>query len=164
MNTPSPLLHLEMDALFEKFTHRLIKDGKKTKAGKILSETFLILQARLDHTGERKNQNQQVPLFWLVSRALENVTPSLEVRKVRVAGSTYVVPAVLSKKKQETLALKWLVESARKRREKAGFPFPVCLADEIADAFRKTGGARQKRDELHRLAQLNRAYVRYRWW
>ena len=161
-----------MDVLFQKFTHCLMKHGKKTKAGKLLSETFLILQARLDSTehpftkkgGERKTQNLQVPLLWLVSRALENVTPSLEVRKVRVSGSTYLVPAVLSKKKQETLALKWLVESARKRREKAGFPLPVCLADEIGDAFRKTGAARQKRDDLHRLAQLNRAHVRYRWW
>ena len=103
-------------------------------------------------------------LFHLISKALGNIIPSLEVRKVRVSGSTYNVPAVLSKKKQETLALKWLIDSARKRQNNSNLGFATCLADEFMDAYKKLGQARQRRDDFHRLAQMNRAYIRYRWW
>lgn len=92
------------------------------------------------------------------------MTPNLEIRKVRVAGSTYSVPAALSKKRQETLALKWLIEAAKKRQRNSNLEFSTCLAEEIFDASKKLGQARQKRDDLHRQAQLNRAYIRYRWW
>lgn len=162
------------DLFFKKFTNLLMKDGKKIKASKIVFEMLVILKKRLKKNLEKKNDvlsSQdfvEIPinfeLFHLLSQALENVTPNLEVRKVRVAGSTYLVPAVLSKKKQETLALKWLIESAKKRQKNSKVDFAKCLADEILDASKKLGQARQKRDELHRLALLNRAYIRYRWW
>lgn len=158
------------DLFFKKFTNLLMIDGKKTKASKIIFNMLLILKKRIKKDLEKKNQPSQkeLPLNFtllrVISRALENITPSLEVRKVRVAGSTYIVPAVLSKKKQETLALKWIIESAKKRQKNSKLDFSTCLADEILDASRKLGQARQKRDELHRLAQLNRAYIRYRWW
>ena len=116
---------------------------------------------------KKKNQKSlslPLTLLRLISQALENSTPSLEVRKVRVAGSTYLVPSILSKKKQETLALKWLLEAAKKRKKNSNASFAACLADEILDASRKVGYARQKRDELHRIAQANRASIRYRWW
>ena len=128
---------------------------------------LLILKKRIKKDGEKKNQKAislNVQVVELIFQALENITPSLEVRKVRVAGSTYLVPAVLSKKKQEKLALKWLIESAKKRQKNSNGNFSQCLADEFLDASRKGGYARQKRDELHRLAQQNRAYIRYRWW
>lgn len=169
-----------MDILFKKFANLLMKDGKKIKASKIIFTILLILQKRLQKELQKKNNLGSVShlgqditkkenftnfeLFGFVSQAIDNVTPSLEVRKVRVRGTTYLVPAVLSKKKQETLALKWLIESAKKRQKNSKFDFSTCLADEIFDASRKSGQARQKRDELHRLAQMNRAYIRYRWW
>jgi small subunit ribosomal protein S7 len=103
-------------------------------------------------------------LLHALSKALENVTPNLEIRKVRVAGSTYSVPAAISKKKQETLALKWIIDSAKKRQKNSNLDFSTSLAEEIFDASKKLGQARQKRDELHRQAQMNRAYIRYRWW
>jgi small subunit ribosomal protein S7 len=109
-------------------------------------------------------QNDTSQVLHVITKALENVTPNLETRKVRVAGSTYIVPAVLSKKKQQTLALKWIIESAKKRQKSSPLRFSQCLADEILDAFQKVGQARQRRDELHHLALMNRAYVRYRWW
>lgn len=103
-------------------------------------------------------------VLYFVKQAVERVTPSVEVRKVRIAGTTYLVPAILSKKKQEKIAVGWLLESARKKKKNSNRPFSECLADEIFDAYKKQGAARQKRDELHRLAESNRAYIRYCWW
>ncbi len=110
------------------------------------------------------NVSLNFSLLHALSKALENVTPNLEIRKVRVAGSTYSVPAALSKKRQETLALKWIIEAAKKRQRNSNLEFSTSLAEEILDASKKLGQARQKRDDLHRQAQLNRAYIRYRWW
>lgn len=174
MNTINTTFETRFDLFFKKFTNLLMIDGKKIKASKILFNTLLILKKRIKKDLEKKNQKEisfqidkfgtNFTLLRLIAQALENITPSLEVRQVRVAGSTYLVPAVISKKKQETLALKWLLESAKKRQKSSKGDFSHCLADEILDASRKLGQARQKRDELHRLAQMNRAYVRYRWW
>lgn len=157
------------DLFFSKFTNLLMLDGKKIKASKILFNMLIILKKKIKRDFEKKNQFQNeirlnFTLLRIISKALENITPNLEVRKVRVAGSTYIVPAVLSKKKQETLALKWIIESAKKRQKNSKLDISTCLADEILDASKKLGHARQKRDELHRLAQMNRAYIRYRWW
>jgi small subunit ribosomal protein S7 len=166
------IIETYFDLFFKKLTNLLIKDGKKIKASKIIFKMLMILKKKLKKELEKnmllitKSNNNSLDfiLFRLLSQAVENVTPNLEVRKVRVAGSTYLVPAVLSKKKQETLALKWLLEAAQKRKKNSKLDFSTCLADEILEASRKTGQARQKRDELHRLAQTNRAYIRYRWW
>jgi small subunit ribosomal protein S7 len=176
MNVKNSTVESRFDLFFKKFTNLLMKDGKKLKASKILFDMLVILKKRIKKDLEKKNQftnsNSEIllleplnfELLRLISQALENVTPSLEVRKVRVAGSTYLVPAVLSKKKQENLALKWLLESTKKRQKNSKLEFSVCLADELFDASKKLGQTRQKRDELHRLAQMNRAYIRYRWW
>nr|YP_010387304.1 ribosomal protein S7 [Chlorella ohadii]UPO68040.1 ribosomal protein S7 [Chlorella ohadii] len=161
------------DLFVRKMTHLIMKDGKKIQATKLVWSMLLILKQKVKRESlfvqkkdEKKNQRSNSPalLVRLIFQALENITPSLEVRKVRVAGSTYLVPAALSKKKQENLALKWLIESAKKRQKNSNGNFSECLADEFLDASKKTGYARQKRDELHRLAQQNRAYIRYRWW
>jgi small subunit ribosomal protein S7 len=154
------------DLFVTKFTHLIMKHGKKTQATKLVWNMLLILKQKIKRDAEKKNQKSNSPalLVKLLFQALENITPSLEVRKVRVAGSTYLVPAALSKKKQENLAFKWLIESAKKRQKNSNGNFAECLADEFLDSSKKTGYARQKRDELHRLAQQNRAYIRYRWW
>ena len=173
---------VELDLFFKKFINLLMIDGKKIKASNIVFKMLTILKNRLKKDYEKKKtfitikkdlfiQKSNLKdilincaLFSLIFKALNNVIPNLEVRKVRVAGSTYIVPAILSKKKQETLALKWIIESAKKRQKNSKIDFSTCLADEILDASRKLGHTRQKRDELHRLAQMNRAYIRYRWW
>ena len=178
MNQLHSTIDTRFDLFIKKFTNLLMKNGKKIKASKIFFDMLVILKNRIKKNLEKKSQVlvgnsseliiKEIPLNFellhLISQAIENVTPSLEVRKVRVAGSTYLVPAVLSKKKQEALALKWLIESTKKRQKNSKLDFSTCLADEILDASRKLGQARQKRDELHRLAQMNRAYIRYRWW
>ena len=151
------------------FINFLTKDGKKSQACKLFYTTCLELKKHLFAQGEKKSKkrahrDQTQHLDVLFSQALENVKPSLEVRKVRIAGNTYLVPAVVPQKKQYSMAIKWILESAAQRKKKSKNPFSHCLAEELLDASQKQGQAREKRDVLHRLAQANRAYIRYRWW
>ena len=97
-------------------------------------------------------------------QAVENVKPTLELRRVRKGGTTYQVPAIVNQKRQERLAIKWIIESAEKRKRKNKGSFSNCLVREIVEAFNKTGQPRQKRDEQLKIAEYNRAYTRYRWW
>lgn len=153
----------------DKFINLLMRDGKKVKAAKLFFDMLLLLKKRLDKDTDKKSSlikssMHDLSVLHFLSQAVENVTPSLEVRKVRVAGTTYLVPAILSKRRKETTAIGWIIESAKKRQNNSKFGFSECLADEIIDAYKKQGPARQKRDELHRLAEANRGYLRYRWW
>ncbi len=160
----------QADFFSEKFINLLMKDGKKLKAVKIFFDMLNLLQDRKLKTPISVNVNTE-SLKWseksvlhILSQAVTNVRPSIEVRKVRVAGSTFLVPALLSRKKQETLAIRWIIESAKKRKKNSKLNFSDCLADEITDASKKQGQARSKRDELHKIAEINRASIRYRWW
>ena len=161
----------------EKFVNLLMIDGKKLKAYSLYFLTLELIKKKLEtlHLTEKKvgsstsKTSSTKPLkthsvLEIVSQSIENCMPNLEVRKVRVAGSTYLVPTIISKKKQEAFAMRWILEAARKKKKMTKLPFSQCLADEMLDAFLKQGYARQKRDELHRLAEANRAYIRYRWW
>jgi small subunit ribosomal protein S7 len=153
----------------DKFINLLMYNGKKVKASKIF---FLMLQTfgkkitiELKKKTNKENISpQQIHVIHSIMTAVDNIKPTLEVKKVRVAGSTYLVPAIVSKKKQQTLAMRWIIEAARKRKKNSTLSFSYCLAEEIFDAYKQQGIARQKRDELHRVAEANRAYVRYRWW
>lgn len=162
--------NLNFSLFSEKFINLLMIDGKKLKASKLFFYMLLLIKKRIEKNSEKKSTNLiqkesfNISVLHVLAQAVENVTPSLEVRKVRVAGTTYLVPAILSKKRQETLAIRWIIESAKKRKKNLKFNFSECLADEIYEASKKQGNARQKRDELHRLAEANRAYIRYRWW
>lgn len=100
----------------------------------------------------------------ILYQAVENVKPYLELRKVRKGGTTYQVPAIVNQKRQTRLAIKWIIESAEKRKKKNSSCFSNCLVREIVEAFNKTGQPRQKRDEQLKIAEYNRAYTRYRWW
>lgn len=136
-----------------KFVNILMKHGKKSKAWKLYTTMLRYLQ-------QTASQSPQE----IVNQAVIHCMPLVEVRKVRVAGTTYFVPGILAKKKQQALAIRWIVESARQKSRTTSRPFAQCLAQEITDAFLYQGSARAKRTELHRLAELNRAYTRYRWW
>ena len=97
-----------------------------------------------------------------LEKAINNIKPNLEVRKVRRGGTTYQVPTILRRKRSEKLAIQWLIESAQKNKKKSSFS--ESLANELMQAFYKSGEARQKRNILLQLAESNRAYIRYRWW
>lgn len=143
----------------EKFINLLILNGKKIKAYKL----FFTMLEFLKQKAEKQNEISLSALE-IMEHAILNCMPSLEVRKVRVAGTTYLVPAMIPKKKQEALAMRWIIEAAKKKKKTSRLIFAQCLSDEIFDAFLKQGYARTKRNELHRLAETNRAYIRYRWW
>jgi small subunit ribosomal protein S7 len=161
--------HFNFFLFTDKFIKLLMRDGKKIKAAKLFFDMLLFLKKKIQKDTDKKISlvkqfMHNLSVLHFLSKAVENVTPSLEVRKVRVSGTTYLVPAILSKKRQQTTAIRWIIESAKKKQNKSNLSFSECLADEIFDAYKKQGQARQKRDELHRLAEANRAYIRYRWW
>ena len=99
-----------------------------------------------------------------VKDAISNVKPSLETRKKKIDGITTHVPAIVSPSRGEGLAIRWVLAAAKEKQGKGGKELAKCLSDELLDAYLKRGEARQKRDSLHKLAESNRSYVRYRWW
>jgi small subunit ribosomal protein S7 len=95
-----------------------------------------------------------------LKRAIDNVRPTLEVRSRRVGGSTYQVPVEVRPRRAQTLAVRWLVEFARKRREST---MAERLANEILDAANRTGAATKRREDVHKMAESNKAFAHYRW-
>ena len=153
--------------LIKKFTNLLMMNGKKNRAYKIFSAAA--------HEFFRRSRQGPGPLkagplgalpggelFSQLRVAVGNVQPTLECRKCRVAGSSRLVPAIVSEKRGRTLAVRWIVESARRRRRNT--PFFQCLSQELLDAYQKQGRPRQRREEYHKVAQGNRGALRYRWW
>jgi len=132
-----------------KLVNRIMKDGKKGVAEKILYEAFDIVKTK---TGE-----EPVSVF---EKALENIKPQLEVKSKRVGGSNYQVPVEVSETRSQTLGLRWLVNYARLRN---GHTMAQNLADEIIDASNGTGNAVKKREDTHRMAEANKAFAHYRW-
>lgn len=101
----------------------------------------------------------------LFLKSIENVKPIFEVKKVRVAGNTLLVPALIPFQRQENKALRWIIEGAKERKGKnSKLLFEECLAIEIIEASEHQGYAKQKRDELHKIAEANRAFSHYKWW
>ena len=96
--------------------------------------------------------------------AVENVKPTLECRKCRIAGTSRLIPSIVAEERGRTLAVRWIVEAARERKRKNKIPLFQCLSQELLDAYEKQGRPRQRRDQYHKLAEGNRGYLRYRWW
>jgi small subunit ribosomal protein S7 len=157
--------------LYDKFMNLLMIDGKKIKAYNIFYDSLRCLEVKnienplhsFKQYGDPKSQND-ILARTVLFEAVKNVEPSVEVRKVRKGGITYQVPALIPKKRQETLAIRWIIDAARNRKKNSKASFAECLAVELTEASKKLGKPRQKRDELHKLAELNRAYIRFRWW
>ena len=132
-----------------KLINRIMLDGKKGVAEKILYEAF----------EEVKTKTGQDPVS-VFEKALENIKPQLEVKSKRVGGSNYQVPVEVSETRSQTLGLRWLVNYARLR---GGHTMAQNLADEIIDASNGTGNAVKKREDTHRMAEANKAFAHYRW-
>ena len=132
-----------------KLINRIMIDGKKGVAEKILYEAF--------DTVKEKTGEDPVAVF---EKALENIKPQLEVKSKRVGGSNYQVPVEVSETRSQTLGLRWLVNYARLRN---GHTMAINLADEIIDASNGTGNAVKKREDTHRMAEANKAFAHYRW-
>ena len=131
-----------------KFVNVLMKDGKKSVAEKII-------YGALDIIAERREED---PLE-IFDGALENVKPLVEVKSRRVGGATYQVPIEVRANRRIALAMRWVVEQARQRSEKS---MTQRLAGELTDAFEKKGGAVRKTEDVHRMAEANRAFSHFR--
>ena len=132
-----------------KFVNTVMQDGKKSTAEKIMYGAI----ANLDARGEDKG----IDLF---EKAIENVKPLLEVRSRRVGGATYQVPVEVRPVRRQTLALRWLVEYARKRNERT---MVERLANELFEAANERGSSFKKKEDMHRMAEANKAFAHYRW-
>ena len=142
---PDPKHSSEMVA---RFINMVMKSGKKSVAEKIVYGAMDVISVKNPATLE------------LVEKALGNVAPSVEVKSRRVGGATYQVPVEVRSSRRTALAMRWLIESARKRGENT---MPRKLAAELLDASENRGGAVKKREETHRMAEANKAFSHFRW-
>ena len=135
--------------LVTKLVNRIMLDGKKGTAQKILYNAFAIVESK---TGEAA-----LDVF---GKALSNITPIVELKVRRIGGQNYQVPVEVSKERKITLGLRWLVGFSRNRGEKT---MEERLAAEIIDAANGTGASVKKRDDTHRMAEANKAFAHFRW-
>ena len=135
--------------VISKFMNSIMLQGKKSVAESIVYGAL--------ETIEAKAKSDPLKVF---EQALENVMPSIEVRSRRVGGATYQVPVEVRPRRATTLAIRWIVENARDRREKT---MAECLANEIMDASNGLGASMKKRDDMQKMAESNKAFAHYRW-
>jgi len=136
--------------LASKFINCLMHNGKKSVARKVFYDAMGLVEKRLP------NENP-IEVF---TRAVENVMPVIEVRSKRVGGATYQVPMQVRKNRQQTLSIRWILQSAR---EKKGRPMAIKLADELLAAYNREGAAISKRENVHRMADANKAFAHFAW-
>ena len=135
--------------LVTRLTNSVMQDGKKGVAQKVVYAAF----------DQIKEKTEKDPLE-VFNQAIANIMPSLEVKARRVGGTTYQVPIEIRPERRQTLALRWLVEFSRKRGEKT---MAERLAAEVMDAANNTGAAVKRKEEMHRMAEANKAFAHYRW-
>ncbi len=135
--------------LVSQVVNRVMLDGKKSTAERIVYDALAILSER---TGNDPVESLEA--------SIKALTPVLEVKSRRVGGATYQVPVEVPARRARTLAVRWLVSFARSRREKS---MPERLANEIMDSIQQQGGAWKRKDDIYRMAQANKAFAHYRW-
>ena len=136
--------------LISKFINCIMWDGKKTVAQKIVYDALDICVKKM----------KEVPALEIFETALNNVKPFVEVRSRRVGGANYQVPMQVSKKRQQSLAIRWVLDACRSQ---GGRPMSNRLADELLAAFKKEGKAMQTRENTHRMAEANKAFAHFAW-
>ncbi len=135
--------------LATKIINKLMWGGKKSTAQKIFYDALDMVAKKVE-----------VEPSDIFNKAIENVKPHLEVRSKRVGGATYQVPMEVNKRRQQSLAIRWLVDAARAKR---GKPMARRFADELFDAFNNQGSAVTKRENVHKMAEANSAYAHFAW-
>ncbi len=137
------------DVVIAKFVSSILRCGKKSTAEAILYGCLDVVQQRTGEDGLK-----------LFKKALENVKPILEVKSRRVGGATYQVPVEVKPARRQSLASRWLIDSAKARSEHS---MAERLAGEVIEASNGRGGAVKKRDDVHKMAEANKAFAHYRW-
>lgn len=151
------------DILASRFINYIMLDGKKSVAQKIFYDALKILKkkfasdeiAKKSQDKSGKEAQYELKVF---RTAVQNVKPLIEVRSKRIGGATYQVPMEVEKRRQETLALRWILQEARSRK---GKPMAQCLAEELADAYKKQGRSITKRENVHKMAEANKAFAHF---
>ncbi len=133
-----------------KFINCLMLDGKKTTATRVFYDAMDIVAKRI----------KDVPPGEVFEIAINNVKPNIQVRSRRVGGSNYQVPMPVSRKRQQSLAIRWMIQAVRSRK---GKPTSFFLAQEIMDAHKREGAAMTTRDNVHRMADANKAFAHFAW-
>ncbi len=144
---PDPKYH---SRLVSKFVNCLMWDGKKSIASKVFYDAMDIIAGKI-------KDNEPLEVF---ETAIENVRPMLEVRSKRVGGASYQVPMQVRPKRQQSLAFRWILAATRGKK---GKPMAVRLASELMDAFKKEGAAMTTRENVHRMAEANKAFAHFAW-
>lgn len=132
-----------------KFVNKMMYDGKRSVAEKIIYKSFKKI--------EEKTKEKGIDVF---QKALENVRPLVEVRSRRVGGATYQVPIEVRVDRQQSLSIRWILEYARKRNERT---MVDRLANELIEAANEKGSAFKKKEDVHKMAEANKAFAHYRW-
>ncbi len=153
---PAPRRELVADPIHKsvvvtQLINKVMLHGKRNVAEKIVYDAMDIIQGKLDADEQAIDT---------VKRAVDNVKPPLEVRSRRVGGATYQVPVEVRPRRATTLAIRWIVDFARQRREKT---MAECLANELMDAANGLGAAMKRRDDMQKMAESNKAFAHYRW-
>ena len=153
-NYKSTAVHLKPDPKFgsmlaTKIVNKIMLDGKKSTAQKIFYDALDLASKKLPEAED------QVEIF---SKAIENIRPAVEVRSKRVGGANYQVPREVKRARQQSLAIRWMVDNSRKKK---GKPMAQRLAEEIVDAYNGTGASVQWKENVHKMAEANKAYAHY---
>ena len=135
--------------MLSKFTNAIMIDGKKSVAESLINKSFTNIQSK---TGE--------PPLSIFTKAIENVKPLVEVRSRRVGGATYQVPVEVKNNRSQALAIRWIVNAMRSRKEKNMIEK---LSAELLDAANNKGSAIKKREDIHKMAEANKAFAHFRW-
>ena len=136
-------------AIVPKLINSIMYDGKKTIAEKIVYDAIEKIKS--------KSKDEPISVF---NEAINNIRPTIEVKSRRVGGATYQVPVEVKAKRSQTLALRWLIEASRKRKDKK---MSDKIFNELFDAYEKKGAAVKKREDVHKMAESNKAFAHFRW-
>ena len=139
------------DKVVSRFINCVMKDGKKSVAQRVVYAAFDEIEKRT------KGEPKAIEVF---HEAISNVKPEVEVRSKRVGGTNYQVPMQVNKRRQQSLTFRWIIGAARSDK---GKPMHLCLAKELLDASRKEGKAMNTRDQVHRMADANKAFAHFAW-
>ena len=144
--TPDPIFN---STIIPKLINSIMYDGKKVVAEKIVYEAIEKIKS--------KTKEEPINVF---NEAINNIKPTVEVRSRRVGGATYQVPVEVKTKRAQALAIRWLVDASRKRKDKH---MSDKIFNELFDAYEKKGSAVKKREDVHKMAESNKAFAHFRW-
>lgn len=143
------------DAVLAKFINCVMYDGKKSVAQRVVYDAMDLIQEKLDKNREEGAPPTSIEVF---RAAIENVKPFVEVRSKRIGGANYQVPMQVNRRRQQSLAFRWIIQASRGER---GRPMASRLADELYAAAKREGKAMQTRDQTHRMADANKAFAHF---